>query len=81
LVRCVRKNCTRQKNYSYNVSGGGENTLYFLSVSDLEEKGYVMSDYEKEQRVSYGTFNPKDWLASWKFEFSDEVTSGPAQES
>jgi hypothetical protein len=47
LVRCVRKNCTRQKNYSYNVSGGGENTLYFLSVSDLEEKGYVMSDYKK----------------------------------
>lgn len=70
---------TRQ-NHSINVSGGGDKHTVFLSVSDLEEKGYVIeSDYKRTTGRLSGTFNPKDWLAlGGNLSFSDEVTSGPA---
>ena len=70
---------TRQ-NHSINVSGGGDNHTVFLSVSDLEEKGYVIeSDYKRTTGRLSGTFKPKEWLSlGGNLSFTDEVSSGPA---
>lgn len=69
---------SRQSN-SISVSGGGENNTIFFSVSDLEEKGYVIeSSYKRTTGRFNGTFDPTDWLSlGGNINFATEKTTGP----
>ncbi|MHA7943115.1 SusC/RagA family TonB-linked outer membrane protein [Formosa sp. 3Alg 14/1] len=70
---------SRQSN-SLNVSGGGENHSLFLSVSNLDEKGYVIeSDYKRVTSRLSGTFDATEWLTlGGNVNISNEKTNGPA---
>ena len=64
---------------SINVSGGGEKHSVFLSVSNLDEKGYVIeSDYKRVTSRLSGTFDAADWLSlGGNINISNEKSHGP----
>ncbi|PNW29299.1 SusC/RagA family TonB-linked outer membrane protein [Formosa algae] len=64
---------------SINVSGGGEKHSVFLSVSNLDEKGYVIeSDYKRVTSRLSGTFDAADWLSlGGNVNISNEKDHGP----
>ena len=68
---------TRQNN-SVTVSGGGENSNIFLSISDLKEKGYVIeSDYKRTTGRLNANLDATEWLSfGGSINFADEKTSG-----
>ncbi|MDY7394407.1 TonB-dependent receptor [Aureibaculum sp. 2210JD6-5] len=69
---------SRQSN-SLSVSGGGENSNIFFSVSDLKEKGYVIeSDYKRTTGRLNADFTPTKWLSlGGSVNFATEKTTGP----
>ncbi|WP_299778368.1 SusC/RagA family TonB-linked outer membrane protein [uncultured Formosa sp.] len=64
---------------SINVSGGGEKHTVFLSVSNLDEKGYVIeSDYKRVTSRLSGSFDATDWLSlGGNVNISNEKQHGP----
>ncbi len=52
-----------RKNFSVNVSGGGENHQVYFSTSYLEEEGYVIeSDFDRLTTRLNADFTPTSWL-------------------
>lgn len=53
-----------RKNYSVNVSGGGDKHQVFFSTSYLQEEGYVKtSDFDRLNTRLNADFQPKEWLS------------------
>jgi len=58
----MEQDATR-KNYSVNVSSGGEDHRIFFSTSYLDEEGYVVSsEYDRFTTRMNGEFDANDWL-------------------
>ncbi|GAA3642938.1 SusC/RagA family TonB-linked outer membrane protein [Flavivirga jejuensis] len=68
---------TRQ-NHSINVSGGGDKHSAFFSVSNLDEKGYVIESSYKRTTARLNTvFNATGWLSmGGGAYFTSETTTG-----
>lgn len=68
---------TRQS-HSINVSGGGDDHSVFFSVSNLDEKGYVIeSSYKRTTARLNGTFDVNNWLSmGGSAYFTGETTTG-----
>jgi TonB-linked SusC/RagA family outer membrane protein len=74
---------TRQS-HSINVSGGGDDHSVFFSVSNLDEKGYVIeSSYKRTTARLNGTFDVNNWLSmGGSAYFTGETTTGsPSRDS
>lgn len=67
-----------RQSHSVNVAGGGDNHNVFLSLSDLQEKGYVIeSDYKRTTGRLNANLSPTDWLSlGGSVNFTDEKTTG-----
>lgn len=67
-----------RQSHSLNVAAGGDNHNVFFSISDLQEKGYVIeSDYKRTTGRLNANFNPTEWLSiGGSANFADEKTTG-----